>query len=129
MTAGIIALLFGVTGFILNTSSSRVKGPNPAMAVEERRRIVLYLLGSVLDGVRIPLNLYDERCNMKKYVHTAMITSGSADNFNERLASTIEDFQNHGCEVEVQYQTVFRKSSEYFLYTALVLAYRKENES
>lgn len=96
------------------------------MAVDERRRIVLYLLGSVLDGVRIPLNQHDERCNMKKYVHTAMITSGSADNFNERLASAIEDFQNHGCEVEVQYQPLFRKSSEYFLYTALVLAYREE---
>jgi hypothetical protein len=26
MTAGIIALLFGVAGFILNTSSGRVKG-------------------------------------------------------------------------------------------------------
>lgn len=26
MTAGIIALLFGVVGFILNTSSSRVRG-------------------------------------------------------------------------------------------------------
>lgn len=26
MTAGIIALLFGVAGFILNTSSDRVKG-------------------------------------------------------------------------------------------------------
>lgn len=38
---------------------------------------------------------------MKKYVNTAMITSGSADDFNKRLASTIEDFQNHGCEVEV----------------------------
>lgn len=97
------------------------------MAAEKRRRIVLYLLGFVLDGFRIPLDLYDERCNMKKYVHTAMITSGSADNFNERLASTIEDFQNHGCEVEVQYQTVFRKSSEYFLYTVLVLAYREED--
>lgn len=66
---------------------------------------------------------------MKKYVSTAFIVSGSADNFNERLASAIEDFQNHGCEVEVQYQTVLRKSSEYFLYTALVLAYREENES
>ena len=65
---------------------------------------------------------------MKKYVNTAIITSGSADDFNKRLASTIEDFQNHGCEIEVQYQTVFRKSSEHFLYTALVLAYRKENE-
>ena len=40
---------------------------------------------------------------MKKYVNTAMITSGSADDFNKGLASTIEDFQNHGCEVEVQY--------------------------
>lgn len=96
------------------------------MAVEERRRIVLYILGSVLDGVRIPLNLYDERCNMKKYVHTAMITSGSANDFNERLASTITDFQNHSCEVEIQYQPLFRKSSEHFLYTALVLAYRME---
>lgn len=65
---------------------------------------------------------------MKKYVNTAMITSGSADDFNKGLASTIEDFQNCGCEVEVQYQTVFRKSSEHFLYTALILAYRKENE-
>lgn len=32
------------------------------MAAEKRRRIVLYLLGSVLDGIRIPLNLYDGRC-------------------------------------------------------------------
>ena len=96
------------------------------MAAEKCRRIVFYLLGSVLDGVRIPLNRHDERCSMKKYVNTAMITSGSADDFNKRLASTIEDFQNYGCEVEVQYQTVFRKSSEYFLYTALVLAYKYE---
>lgn len=63
---------------------------------------------------------------VKKYVNTVMITSGSADDFNKRLASAIEDFQNHSCEVEVQYQTVFRKSSEYFLYTALVLADRNE---
>lgn len=65
---------------------------------------------------------------MKKYVSTATITSDSADDFNKRLAGRIEDFQNHSCEVEVQYQTVFRGSSDHFLYTALVLAYRKENE-
>lgn len=64
---------------------------------------------------------------MKKYINTAMITSGAAGDFNKRLASAIEDFQNHGCGVEVQYQPLFKKSYEYFLYTALVLAYRKEN--
>lgn len=61
---------------------------------------------------------------MKKYVSTAFVASASEDDFNKGLARTIEDYQNHGCEVEIQYQTVFRKFSGQ--YTALILAYRKE---
>ena len=63
---------------------------------------------------------------MKKYVNTTLVASELAEDFSRRLASTIEDLQNHDCEVEVQYQLTRKKSSEFLKYTALVLAYRYE---
>lgn len=57
---------------------------------------------------------------MKKYKDLSVIGHDNSKNFLEVLSKTIEEYQNKGYEVEVQYSAV-----EHTL-TALILAYMNE---
>lgn len=57
---------------------------------------------------------------MKKYKDLSVIGHNDSKNFLETLSKNIEEYQNKGYEVEVQYSAV-----EHIL-TALILAYTNE---
>lgn len=58
---------------------------------------------------------------MKVYKEIGHIASAYPDKFLRELSDMIDDFQNKGCVVEVQYATKGDK------YSALVLGYKNED--
>lgn len=54
---------------------------------------------------------------MKKYVRAGVITSGTSEEFLERLSEEVNDLQECGLQVEIQYHPTQKQM------TALILGY------
>ena len=65
----------------------------------------------------VAVELVGEEKRMKKYVRASVITSGTTEEFLNRLSEEVDGFQESGLQVEVQYHPTGRQV------TALILGY------